>query len=207
EDLEHVLDGSSEEVHEGGDEGLFLPNDEVVCFDGEEAVKGCGDVLGGRRERRQRAVTRASRMPGVHMSASQAEMERLRRAATTFSWASITDEWWLRRRVARRGMHLRVLLQAAPVPTPDASTLIMNTLPRSGNNSIDVDGIVKFDLYLVSFGVTDSMPVLSLEELDLLTIVDSGAEVVNREDFGQCGLLLGEVVKVARDLGVLYQKS
>ncbi|RZS13881.1 hypothetical protein BHM03_00045519, partial [Ensete ventricosum] len=111
EDLEHVLDGSSEEVHEGGDEGLFLPNDEVVCFDGEEAVKGCGDVLGGRRERRQRAVTRASRMPGVHMSASQAEMERLRRAATTFSWASITDEWWLRRRVARRGMHLRVLLQ------------------------------------------------------------------------------------------------
>ncbi|RZS06129.1 hypothetical protein BHM03_00036730 [Ensete ventricosum] len=105
------------------------------------------------------------------------------------------------------GLLINLGVGAAPVPTPDASTLIMNTLPRSGNNSIDVDDIVKFDLYLVSFGVTDSMPVLSLEELDLLTIVGSGAEVVNREDFGQCGLLLGEVVKVARDLGVLYQKS
>ncbi|RWW19178.1 hypothetical protein GW17_00016786 [Ensete ventricosum] len=30
----------------------------------------------------------------------------------------------------------------------------------------------------------DSMPVLSLKELDLLVVVGSGAEVVNREDFG-----------------------
>ncbi|RRT83499.1 hypothetical protein B296_00001441 [Ensete ventricosum] len=42
----------------------------------------------------------------------------------------------------------------------------------------------------------DSMPVLSLEELDLLSVVDSGAEVVNTEDFRQHGLLLGDVVEV-----------
>ncbi|RZR86308.1 hypothetical protein BHM03_00013488 [Ensete ventricosum] len=42
----------------------------------------------------------------------------------------------------------------------------------------------------------DSMPVLSLEELDLLAVIDSGAEVVNTEDFRQHGLLLGDVVEV-----------
>lgn len=42
-------------------------------------------------ERRWRA---ASRMPRVHISASQVEMKRLRRATTTFSWALPVDEWW-----------------------------------------------------------------------------------------------------------------
>ncbi|RWV84804.1 hypothetical protein GW17_00053450 [Ensete ventricosum] len=51
----------------------------------------------------------------------------------------------------------------------------------------------KFDLHPVSFGVTDSMPVLLLEELYLLVIISSRAEVINREDFGQRGLLLGEI--------------
>ncbi|RWW53364.1 hypothetical protein BHE74_00040153 [Ensete ventricosum] len=65
----------------------------------------------------------------------------------------------------------------------------------------------KFDLHPVSFGVTDSMPILPLEELDLLIVVGSGVEVINREDSGQCGPLLREVMEVARDLGALRQKS
>ncbi|RRT45444.1 hypothetical protein B296_00003828 [Ensete ventricosum] len=36
----------------------------------------------------------------------------------------------------------------------------------------------KFDRHLVSFGIMDSMLVLLLEELDLLAVVGSGAEVV-----------------------------
>ncbi|RWW53724.1 hypothetical protein BHE74_00039760 [Ensete ventricosum] len=38
------------------------------------------------------------------------------------------------------------------------------------------------------------MLVLTLEELDLLTIIDNGAKAINREDFGKRGPLLGEVV-------------
>ncbi|RRT42607.1 hypothetical protein B296_00033315 [Ensete ventricosum] len=94
------------------------------------------------------------------------------------------------------------------IPTPNASALITNTLSWSRNGGINVDGIVaKFDLHPVSFGVIDSMPILPLEELDLLIVVSSGVEVINREDFEQCGPLLREVMEVARDLGVLRQKS
>ncbi|RRT72713.1 hypothetical protein B296_00034268 [Ensete ventricosum] len=39
------------------------------------------------------------------------------------------------------------------------------------------------------------MLVLTLEELDLLTIVDNGAKAINREDFGKRGPLLGEIHK------------
>ncbi|RWW09995.1 hypothetical protein GW17_00026480 [Ensete ventricosum] len=37
------------------------------------------------------------------------------------------------------------------------------------------------------------MLVLTLEELDLLTIIDNGAKAINREDFGKRGPLLGEL--------------
>ncbi|RWW49228.1 hypothetical protein BHE74_00044645 [Ensete ventricosum] len=40
------------------------------------------------------------------------------------------------------------------------------------------------DLLLADL-MLDSVPVLPLEELDLLEVIDSGAEVVNREDLGQ----------------------
>ncbi|RRT56724.1 hypothetical protein B296_00042051 [Ensete ventricosum] len=49
------------------------------------------------------------------------------------------------------------------------------------------------------------MPVLSLEELDLLTIVDSGAEVINRDDFGQRDSLLEEVMEIYRCHGIRLQ--
>ncbi|RWW00889.1 hypothetical protein GW17_00036114, partial [Ensete ventricosum] len=62
----------------------------------------------------------------------------------------------------------------------------------------------KFDLCPVSFGITDSMLVLALEELDLLTVIDSEAKVINKEEFRQCGPLLGEVMEVARNLGELH---
>ncbi|RRT69240.1 hypothetical protein B296_00021272 [Ensete ventricosum] len=62
----------------------------------------------------------------------------------------------------------------------------------------------KFDLHPVSFGITDSMPVLLLEELCLLAIISSRAKVVNREDFGQRGPLLEEEELVPADKEVEF---
>ncbi|RRT65816.1 hypothetical protein B296_00000102 [Ensete ventricosum] len=41
----------------------------------------------------------------------------------------------------------------------------------------------------------DSMPILPLEELNLLAVTDSGVEVIHREDFRQRGPLLEEVME------------
>ncbi|RRT41661.1 hypothetical protein B296_00051379, partial [Ensete ventricosum] len=47
---------------------------------------------------------------------------------------------------------------------------------------------------------------LSSEELDLLADMGSEVEVINGEDFEQCGQLLGEVMEEACDLGTPHQK-
>ncbi|RWW57172.1 hypothetical protein BHE74_00036056 [Ensete ventricosum] len=48
--------------------------------------------------------------------------------------------------------------------------------------------------------------IMPLEGLNLFIVTSRGSEVIIREDFEHHGPLLGEVVEVARDLGVLHQK-
>ncbi|RZS20705.1 hypothetical protein BHM03_00053242 [Ensete ventricosum] len=101
---------------------------------------------------------------------------------------------------------------------PDASALITNTLPRSGNGSINVDGIVAMgaDVLLsqgggiflhsersdvhVSLSPTNDPSltlILPLEGLNLLAVKCHGSKVIIKEDFGQRSPLLGEIVEVA----------
>ncbi|RRT65552.1 hypothetical protein B296_00040989 [Ensete ventricosum] len=91
-------------------------------------------------------------------------------------------------------------------PSHFGDNVVANTA-TSPPGPIDGGRVDAFLLFLQNFDlhpVTDSMLALSLEGLNLLMVVGSETKVVNREDFEQRGLLLGEVVEVAQDLGPLH---